>query len=292
MNNTGDITNSAIFLNLGGRGFARRFGDAQDSYYTKVEEAIKKTAETRNIEKKAFIDKYTADVKKISEKNLIEEKKRIEDDKKSKTEFLKPLMDARKSTFEKTKQMRYDLMLLENKYHDYIIKNIDNLPEKIAALKKAFEYVRNKKLADKELSLKQKQFYKKQMNDYIKQWDKLNRNGNIKLQALRTMYKLNLDLSLKKENQDRINAKIKTLKEQLEELYFKLEKAKVDNNQQLINEYTISIDNIEKIVKPIITKEKEVAVYVKKVDTLYERFKKYTTSNIDKLIDNTLYFDS
>lgn len=292
MNNTGDITNSAIFLNLGGRGFARRFGDAQDSYYTKVEEAIKKTAETRNIEKKAFIDRYTADVKKISEKNLIDEKKRLEDDKKSKTEFLKPLMDARKSTFEKTKQMRYDLILLENKYHDYIIKNIDNLPEKIAALKKAFEYVRNKKLADKELSLKQKQFYKKQMNDYIKQWDKLNRNGNIKLQALRTMYKLNLDLSLKKENQDRINAKIKTLKEQLEELYFKLEKAKVDNNQQLINEYTISIDNIEKIVKPIITKEKEVAVYVKKVDTLYERFKKYTTSNIDKLIDNTLYFDS
>ena len=36
MNNTGDITNSAIFLNFGGRGFTRRFGDATDSYYTKV----------------------------------------------------------------------------------------------------------------------------------------------------------------------------------------------------------------------------------------------------------------
>lgn len=291
MNNTGDITNSAIFLNFGGRGFTRRFGDAQDSYYTKVEEAIKKTAETRNIEKRAFIDKYTADVKKISEKNLIDEKKRLEDEKRLNEIDLKPLIDARKSTFEKTKQMRYDLTLLENKYHDYIIKNIDNLPQKIAALKKAFEYVRNKKIADKELSLKQKQFYKKKMNDYIKQWDKLNRNGNVKLQTLRTMYKLNLDLSLKKENEDRIYAKIITLQEQLKELKIKLEKAKVDNNQQLINEYTNSIDNIEKIVKPIITKEKEVAVYVKKVDTLYERFKKYATSNIDKFIDNTLYFD-
>ena len=48
----------------------------------------------------------------------------------------------------------------------------------------------------------------------------------------------------------------------------------------------------EKIVKPIIAKEKEVAVYVKKVDTLYERFRKSTISNIDKLIDYSINFDS
>ena len=286
MNNTGDITNSAIFLNFGGRGFTRRFGDATDSYYTKVEEAIKKTAETRNIEKKAFIDRYTADVRRISEKNLIDEKKRIEDEKRLNETDLKPLIEARKSTYEKTKQMRYELTLLENKYHDYIIKNIDNLPKKIDALKKAFISIRNKKLADKELSLKQKQFYKKQMDGYLKQWDKLNRNGNIKLQALRTMYKLNFEISLKKENEDRINAKFKTLKDQLDELYFKLEEAKVNNNEQKINEYTISINNIEKMFPPIINKEKEVAAYVKKVDTLYLRFIKYTVSSIDKLIDN------
>lgn len=292
MNNTGDITNSAIFLNFGGRGFAKRFGDTTDSYYNKVEEAIKKTAETRNIEKKAFIDKYTADVRNISEKNLIDEKKMIEDEKKRENEFLKPLIEARKSTYERTKQMRYDLTLLENKYHNYIIKNIDNLPKKIAALKKAFISIKNKKLADKELSLKQKAFYKKQMDSYIKQWDKLNRNGNIKLQSLRTMYKLNYELSLKKENEDRINDKLETLKDQLDELYFKLEKAKVDNDEQLINKYTVSINNIEKIFPPIINKEKEVAVYVKKVDTLYERFMKYTASNIDKLIDYPISFDA
>ena len=271
MNNTGDITNSAIFLNLGSRGFARRFGNAEDSYYTKVEEAIKKTAETRNVEKKAFIDRYTADVKRISEKNLIDEKKRLEDD-------LKPLIDARKSTFEKTKQMRYDLTLLEKKYHDYIIKNIDNLPQKIAALKKAFISIRNKKLADKELSLKQKQFYKKQMDSYIKEWDKFNRNGNVKLQALRTMYKLNFDLSLKKENEDRIKAKVLTLQDQIKELNKKIEEAKEEDkvnkdnkNEKKIKEYTASIDNINKIIQPIIDKERYIAAYFRMVDNVYNR---------------------
>lgn len=278
MNNTGDITNSAIFLNLGGRGFARRFGDAQDSYYTKVEEAIKKTAETRNIEKRAFIDKYTADIKRISEKNLIEEKKRIEDEKKINEIDLKPLIDARKSTFEKTKQMRYDLTLLENKYHDYIIKNIDNLPQKIAALKKAFISIRNKKLADKELSLKQKQFYKKQMDSYIKEWDKFNRNGSVKLQSLRTMYKLNLELSLKKENEDRIKAKVLTLQDQIKELNKKIEEAKEEDkvnkdkkNEQKIKEYTASINNIKEIIQPIIDKERDIAAYFRMVDTVYNR---------------------
>ena len=278
MNNTGDITNSAIFLNLGSRGFARRFGNAEDSYYTKVEEAIKKTAETRNIEKRAFIDKYTADVKKISEKNLIDEKKRLEDEKRLNEIDLKPLIDARKSTFEKTKQMRYDLTLLEKKYHDYIIKNIDNLPQKIAALKKAFISIRNKKLADKELSLKQKQFYKKQMDSYIKEWDKFNRNGNVKLQALRTMYKLNFDLSLKKENEDRIKAKVLTLQDQIKELNKKIEEAKEEDkvnkdnkNEKKIKEYTASIDNINKIIQPIIDKERYIAAYFRMVDNVYNR---------------------
>lgn len=282
MNNTGDITNSAIFLNFGGRGFARRFGDAQDSYYTKVEEAINKTAKNRDIEKQAFVQKFVSDTKKITDKNLEEEKKRIEEERKKEVDFLKPLIEARKATYEKTKQMRYDLTILENKYHNYIIKNIDDLPKKIAALKKAFEYVRNTKLANKELSLKQKEFYKKQMDSYLKQWTKLNRDGSVKLQTLRTLYRLNLDLSLKKENEDKINERFKTLQKQLEELKSKLEEAKTNNNQQDIDKYTISIDNIQKIFPPIIVKEKEVAVYVKKVDTLYERLRKLSGDRLPK----------
>jgi hypothetical protein len=291
MNNTGDITNSAIFLNFGGRGFAKRFGDAQDSYYTKVNEAINKTAETRNKEKKAFVEKFTSDTKKITDETLKEDKKRIEEKKKKEVDFLKPLIEARKQTYEKTKQMRYDLTLLENKYHNYIIKNIDDLPKKIAALKKAFEYVRNTKLANKELSLKKKEFYKKQMDSYIKQWNKLNADGSIKLQALRNMYRLNLDLSLKKENEDKIKERFITLQKQLEELKFKLEEAKINNNQQDIDKYSISIDNIQKIFAPVIVKEKEVAVYIQKVDTLYDRFKKFTTTNINRLIDYPFSFD-
>ncbi len=277
MNNTGDITNSAIFLNIGGRGFARRFGDAQDSYYTKVQEAIDRTAENRDREKKAFVQRFSTDNRRVADEVLKEEelsRRRLEDEKKRELDAMKPLIDARKATYEKTKQMRYDLTLLENKYHNYIIKNIDNLPQKIAALKKAFIYIRNKKLADKELSLKKKAFFKKQMDNFIKEWDKLNGKGNIKLQALRTMYKLNLDISLKKENEDRINAKFATLLEQLDELKLKLqlEQAKVNKNQKKIDEYTSSIDNIEKIFPSIINKEKEAAQYIEKVDTFYDRF--------------------
>ena len=184
--------------------------------------------------------------------------------------------------------MRYDLTLLENKYHDYIIKNIDNLPQKITALKKAFEYVRNKKLADKELSLKQKQFYKKKMDDYIKEWDKLNRNGNVKLQSLRNMYKLKLDVSLIKENEDRIKAKVLNLKKQLEELNKKIEEAKQEDkdnkdnkNEQKIKEYTASINNIKKFIQPIIDREKEVAGYFRMINSVYDKFKYIDPLSID-----------
>ena len=229
-----------------------------------------------------FVEKFTTDTKRITDKSLEEDKKRIEDDKKKETEFLKPLIEARKSTYEKTKQMRYELTLLENRYHDYIIKNIDDLPKKIAALKKAFEYVRNTKLANKELSLKQKEFYKKQMDDYLKRWNKLYKDGSVKLQSLRNIYRLNLDLSLKKENESRINERLKTLQKQLKELELKLQKAKSDNNEKDINEYTISIDNIKKLFPPIIVKEKEVAVYIQKVDTFYEKLRKLSGDRLPK----------
>lgn len=285
MNNSGDITNSAIFLNLGGRGFARRFADVESDYYTKVEEAIKKTAENRKKQKDDFVNKFLIDNKKISDANLIEEEKKRKERIKLDTDYLKPLIDARKNTYEQTKKMKYDLTLLENKYHDYIIKNIDNLPKKIAALKKAFEYIRNTKLASKELSLKKKEFYKKQMNNYLKKFNKIYEDGSVKLQSLRTLYKLNLDLSLKKENEDRINEKLKTLQEQLIDLQMKLETAKINNNQNDIDEYTVRIDNIEKIFDTIVPKEKQVAIYINKVDTFYERLKKYSSSSIDYLFN-------
>ena len=292
MNNTGDITNSAIFLNFGGRGFARRFGDAQDSYYTKVEEAINKTAKNRDIEKQAFVQKFVSD----NNTNLQEEKKRIEEDKKKEQEFLKPLISARKQTYDKTKAMRYQLTLLENKYHDYIVKNIDDLPKKIAALKKAFEYVRNTKLASKELSLKQKEFYKKQMDSYLKQWTKLNRDGSVKLQTLRTLYRLNLDLSLKKENEDKINEKIverfKTLEKLLKDLNDKLVEAQLNNNREDAKKYRNSIKKIEDDISMFRNKEKDVAGYIQKVDTLYDKFLKFTSTNINRLIDYPFSFDA
>jgi len=297
MNNSGDIVNSAIFLNYGGRGFMRRFGNSNDAgadasgigpdgaqgqapvddYYSKVEKAINETYKQRDTQKQRFIEQFNRDVERQN-KPTKEELKKIDDVAKEKEAFIKPLLDARKKTYQDVKRMRYDLTLLENKYHKYILDNIEDLPKKTAALKKAFLYVRNTVLASKEIDAKKKDFYKRQMDDYLKKWSSYNANGNAKLQALRNAYKIDIGIKNFADFAAEIKRRKEAIYDSLNKYNILLYQAEANKDSYDVERYKKTIGDIEKTIKGIEEmnivigkKEKDVSQYIQTVNQVHQQ---------------------
>lgn len=323
MNNNGDI-NNAIFLNVGSKGFVR-FGNRSDvvagsgdqpeivpnvdpvvaaainrreaersGYRLSIRDAINQTYAKREEEKKKYIENYKKDVEKQNTDKKKEEAKQAPIIAKQKEDFIKPLTEARRNLYENTKKMRYDLTLLEAKYHKYILDNIEDLPKKTEALRKAIIYIRNKKLAQKELSEKQKVFYKNQMEKYLKEWSKFNAKGNQKLQTLRSLYKTNQIIKSKNESKEAIKKELELLASRLIEndnLYEEAKKVK-DNDAEIarLAEIVVKLrDTLSRLFKA----EVEVAEYIKSIDTLYFKvFPSEKKISVDTISNSTVAADS
>jgi hypothetical protein len=297
MNNNGDINNS-IFLNVGSKGFVK-FGNRSDftagsgdepiiipesldpvaaqrqaernNYRFSIKDAIDKTYAQREAEKQKYIENYKRDVEKMNDDKKTDDRQRIPVINEMKREFIKPLTDARKNLYENTKKMKYELTLLEKKYHEFILKNIKDLPKKTEALRKAIIYIRNKKLAQKELSEKQKEFYKKQMDNYLKEWSKFNQNGNTKLQNLRYLYKINGIIKTTKDSVESIKKELNYLADEYLKNKDLLEKAKENNDEKEVSRLAEIVVGLKDTLLRLYKSDKEVARYIENINGLYSK---------------------